>query len=202
MNRTFCSLTCPLCLLLCSFTFLLFPSQVGDKSLAQSAQMYHYQHQKQQMLSMGKWVVVFLLLCFYLFLSLSSCLSVFISLSLFFLNSKHHLHPVAVCFVPLLPHRHWTCVSFCQTQTRTESPWLWGHVRWGGGGRRLHRVWVPWTCTGGCGHTFANTHNIHEYGLCWFCFPPLQTGEMEVKNPLFDDSTLPVQGNHKWMLYI
>ncbi|KAL2099533.1 hypothetical protein ACEWY4_003927 [Coilia grayii] len=26
----------------------------GDKALAQSAQMYHYQHQKQQMLSMGK----------------------------------------------------------------------------------------------------------------------------------------------------
>ncbi|XP_037341142.1 neural proliferation differentiation and control protein 1a [Pungitius pungitius] len=26
---------------------------VGDKTLAQSAQMYHYQHQKQQMLSMG-----------------------------------------------------------------------------------------------------------------------------------------------------
>ncbi|XP_030005414.1 neural proliferation differentiation and control protein 1a isoform X2 [Sphaeramia orbicularis] len=27
---------------------------MGDKTLAQSAQMYHYQHQKQQMLSMGK----------------------------------------------------------------------------------------------------------------------------------------------------
>ncbi|POI23565.1 hypothetical protein CIB84_012685, partial [Bambusicola thoracicus] len=26
----------------------------GDKTLAQSAQMYHYQHQKQQMLSMEK----------------------------------------------------------------------------------------------------------------------------------------------------
>lgn len=28
--------------------------QPGDKTLAQSAQMYHYQHQKQQMLSMEK----------------------------------------------------------------------------------------------------------------------------------------------------
>ncbi|XP_026195004.1 neural proliferation differentiation and control protein 1a isoform X2 [Anabas testudineus] len=28
-------------------------SSMGDKTLAQSAQMYHYQHQKQQMLSMG-----------------------------------------------------------------------------------------------------------------------------------------------------
>ncbi|MEQ2280180.1 hypothetical protein AMECASPLE_016978, partial [Ameca splendens] len=28
-------------------------SSVGDNTLAQSAQMYHYQHQKQQMLSMG-----------------------------------------------------------------------------------------------------------------------------------------------------
>ena len=26
---------------------------------------------------------------------------------------------------------------------------------------------------------------------------PLQTGEMEVKNPLFDDSNLHYQGNHK-----
>ncbi|RXM95388.1 Neural proliferation differentiation and control protein 1, partial [Acipenser ruthenus] len=31
-----------------------FSSQPGDKKLAQSAQMYHYQHQKQQMLSMEK----------------------------------------------------------------------------------------------------------------------------------------------------
>ncbi|KAM4635138.1 neural proliferation differentiation and control protein 1a isoform 2-T2 [Polymixia lowei] len=29
-------------------------TSMGDKTLAQSAQMYHYQHQKQQMLSMGK----------------------------------------------------------------------------------------------------------------------------------------------------
>ncbi|XP_048181804.1 neural proliferation differentiation and control protein 1 isoform X2 [Corvus hawaiiensis] len=33
--------------------FLLSP-QPGDKTLAQSAQMYHYQHQKQQMLSLEK----------------------------------------------------------------------------------------------------------------------------------------------------
>uniref|UniRef100_A0A8B9S386 Neural proliferation, differentiation and control 1 n=1 Tax=Apteryx owenii TaxID=8824 RepID=A0A8B9S386_APTOW len=32
----------------------LLSSQPGDKTLAQSAQMYHYQHQKQQMLSMEK----------------------------------------------------------------------------------------------------------------------------------------------------
>lgn len=33
---------------------LLFLPQMGDNTLAQSAQMYHYQHQKQQMLSMEK----------------------------------------------------------------------------------------------------------------------------------------------------
>uniref|UniRef100_A0A8C3V0V8 Neural proliferation, differentiation and control 1 n=1 Tax=Catharus ustulatus TaxID=91951 RepID=A0A8C3V0V8_CATUS len=32
----------------------LEPSKPGDKTLAQSAQMYHYQHQKQQMLSLEK----------------------------------------------------------------------------------------------------------------------------------------------------
>lgn len=36
------------------FLSLLFPQQMGDKTLAHNAQMYHYQHQKQQMLSMGK----------------------------------------------------------------------------------------------------------------------------------------------------
>lgn len=30
--------------------------QPGDNKLAHSAQMYHYQHQKQQMLSLEKWV--------------------------------------------------------------------------------------------------------------------------------------------------
>lgn len=30
------------------------PPQMGDKTLAQSAQMYHYQHRKQQMLSVGQ----------------------------------------------------------------------------------------------------------------------------------------------------
>lgn len=39
-----------------SVTLPLFVFQTGDKTLAQSAQMYHYQHQKQQMLSMGKYV--------------------------------------------------------------------------------------------------------------------------------------------------
>lgn len=34
--------------------FSFFSLQPGDKKLAQSAQMYHYQHQKQQMLSMEK----------------------------------------------------------------------------------------------------------------------------------------------------
>uniref|UniRef100_A0A3Q0T107 Neural proliferation, differentiation and control, 1a n=1 Tax=Amphilophus citrinellus TaxID=61819 RepID=A0A3Q0T107_AMPCI len=42
------------CLQMCNPLFLLlFASQMGDKTLAQSAQMFHYQHQKQQMLSMG-----------------------------------------------------------------------------------------------------------------------------------------------------
>lgn len=34
--------------------FLLLLLQQGDKRLAHSAQMFHYQHQKQQMLSMEK----------------------------------------------------------------------------------------------------------------------------------------------------
>lgn len=33
------------------------PPQVGDKTLAQSAQMYHYQHRKQQMLTVGRYVL-------------------------------------------------------------------------------------------------------------------------------------------------
>ncbi|CAB1318650.1 unnamed protein product [Coregonus sp. 'balchen'] len=37
-----------------SFSPFPFSPQSGDKKLAQSAQMYHYQHQKQQMLSMEK----------------------------------------------------------------------------------------------------------------------------------------------------
>jgi len=32
------------------------PSPPGDRKLAQSAQMYHYQHQKQQMLALEKYV--------------------------------------------------------------------------------------------------------------------------------------------------
>lgn len=32
--------------------------QPGDKKLAHNAQMYHYQHQKQQMLSMERWVIL------------------------------------------------------------------------------------------------------------------------------------------------
>ena len=32
----------------------------GDRKLAQSAQMYHYQHQKQQMIALEKWVFAFL----------------------------------------------------------------------------------------------------------------------------------------------
>lgn len=36
-------------------TSVLFLPQVGDKTLAQSAQMFHFQHQKQQMLSMEKY---------------------------------------------------------------------------------------------------------------------------------------------------
>lgn len=36
-----------------------FPPQMGDKTLAQSAQMYHYQHRKQQMLSVGQSVLFY-----------------------------------------------------------------------------------------------------------------------------------------------
>lgn len=32
-------------------------SPTGDRRLAQSAQMYHYQHQKQQIIAMESWVV-------------------------------------------------------------------------------------------------------------------------------------------------
>lgn len=31
-------------------------SPTGDRRLAQSAQMYHYQHQKQQIIAMETWV--------------------------------------------------------------------------------------------------------------------------------------------------
>lgn len=42
------------CLFLPLFLFMVL-LQTGDKKLAHSAQMYHYQHQKQQMLSMEKY---------------------------------------------------------------------------------------------------------------------------------------------------
>lgn len=32
-------------------------NDAGDRKLAQSAQMYHYQHQKQQIIAMGRWVI-------------------------------------------------------------------------------------------------------------------------------------------------
>ena len=34
--------------------YIHFAPQPGDKKLAHSAQMYHYQHQRQQMLSLEK----------------------------------------------------------------------------------------------------------------------------------------------------
>lgn len=56
-------------------SYFLFPfcPQIGDKTLAQSAQMYHYQHQKQQMLSVGRYVF------FYLSLPLFPLFPVFMS---------------------------------------------------------------------------------------------------------------------------
>ncbi|XP_054468768.1 neural proliferation differentiation and control protein 1a [Anoplopoma fimbria] len=83
---------------------------VGDKTLAQNAQMYHYQHQKQQMLSMG--------------------------------NNKPE--------------------------------------------QKVHDSEV--------------TSDEEEVGgdfTVYECPGLAPTGEMEVKNPLFDDSTLHYQGNHK-----
>ncbi|XP_044030573.1 neural proliferation differentiation and control protein 1a [Siniperca chuatsi] len=83
---------------------------MGDKSLAQSAQMYHYQHQKQQMLSVG--------------------------------NHKPE--------------------------------------------QKVHDIEV--------------TSDEEEVGgdfTVYECPGLAPTGEMEVKNPLFDDSTLHYQGNHK-----
>ncbi|KAM3874363.1 neural proliferation differentiation and control protein 1-like [Diretmus argenteus] len=85
-------------------------TSVGDKTLAQSAQMYHYQHQKQQMLSMG----------------------------------KHNPEPKV--------------------------------------------------------HDSEVTSDEEEVGgdfTVYECPGLAPTGEMEVKNPLFDDSTLHYQGNHK-----
>lgn len=38
----------------CAQNSCVFPPQMGDKTLAQSAQMYHYQHRKQQMLAVGQ----------------------------------------------------------------------------------------------------------------------------------------------------
>ncbi|XP_070781161.1 neural proliferation differentiation and control protein 1-like [Enoplosus armatus] len=85
-------------------------SSMGDKTLAQSAQMYHYQHQKQQMLSVG--------------------------------NHKPE--------------------------------------------QKVHDTEV--------------TSDEEEVGgdfTVYECPGLAPTGEMEVKNPLFDDSTLHYQGNHK-----
>lgn len=44
---------------------------MGDNTLAKSAQMYHYKHQKQQMISMGKWVL-FLPFGFLVYLNLDT----------------------------------------------------------------------------------------------------------------------------------
>ncbi|KAM4528520.1 neural proliferation differentiation and control protein 1a [Odontesthes bonariensis] len=85
-------------------------TSMGDKTLAQSAQMYHYQHQKQQMLSLG--------------------------------NHKPE-------------------------QKAVDSEVTSDEEEVGGG------------------------FTVYE------CPGLAPTGEMEVKNPLFDDSTLHYQGNHK-----
>lgn len=83
---------------------------MGDKTLAQSAQMYHYQHQKQQMLSMG--------------------------------NNK--------------PEQ-----KVLDSEVTSDEEEVGGDF------------------------------TVYE------CPGLAPTGEMEVKNPLFDDSTLHYQGNHK-----
>ncbi|XP_032394945.1 neural proliferation differentiation and control protein 1a isoform X1 [Etheostoma spectabile] len=85
-------------------------SSIGDKTLAHSAQMYHYQHQKQQMLSMG--------------------------------NNKPEQK------VP-------------DTEVTSDEEEVGGDF------------------------------TVYE------CPGLAPTGEMEVKNPLFDDTTLHYQGNHK-----
>ncbi|XP_042251172.1 neural proliferation differentiation and control protein 1a [Thunnus maccoyii] len=85
-------------------------SSMGDKTLAQSAQMYHYQHQKQQMLSMG--------------------------------NHKPEQKVV-------------------DTEVTSDEEEVGGDF------------------------------TVYE------CPGLAPTGEMEVKNPLFDDSTIPYQGNQK-----
>ncbi|KAG7499775.1 neural proliferation differentiation and control protein 1-like [Solea senegalensis] len=85
--------------------------QTGDKTLAQNAQMYHYQHQKQQMLSMGN--------------------------------------------------------SHKPEQKSADSEVTSDEEEVGG------------------------DFTVYE------CPGLAPTGEMEVKNPLFDDSTLQYQGNHK-----
>lgn len=85
-------------------------TSMGDKTLAQSAQMYHYQHQKQQMLSMG--------------------------------NNKPEQKTV-------------------DTEVTSDEEEVGGDF------------------------------TVYE------CPGLAPTGEMEVKNPLFDDSTLHYQGNHK-----
>lgn len=82
----------------------------GDQTLAQNAQMFHYQHQKQQMLSMG----------------------------------KQKPEPKVV-----------------DTDVTSDEEEMGGDF------------------------------TVYE------CPGLAPTGEMEVKNPLFDDSTLPYQGNHK-----
>ncbi|XP_071396894.1 neural proliferation differentiation and control protein 1a isoform X2 [Centroberyx affinis] len=85
-------------------------TSMGDKTLAQSAQMYHYQHQKQQMLSMGK-------------------------------------------------HKPEQKVPDSEATSDEEE--------------------------------VGGDFTVYE------CPGLAPTGEMEVKNPLFDDSTIQYQGNHK-----
>ncbi|XP_069019498.1 neural proliferation differentiation and control protein 1a [Embiotoca jacksoni] len=85
-------------------------ASMGDKTLAKSAQMYHYQHQKQQMLSMG--------------------------------NHKPE--------------------------------------------QKVHETAVP-----------SDEEEVGGDFTVYECPGLAPTGEMEVKNPLFDDSTINYQGNHK-----
>lgn len=193
-----------------------FPPQMGDKTLAQSAQMYHYQHRKQQMLSVGQSV---------LFLSF---------LYLFFISSNHFLwthHSVSSPQSQTRTEHAWT---------RDDLGWRRSGRRLHGvrvSGTRageLRRVsaltaaslthrWAASVITARSSFMCNGSNNISVYSCShsngeirdrmWpvgtftlslnpdrgNVFSPLQTGEMEVKNPLFDDSNLQYQGNHKWM---
>lgn len=183
-----------------SYFLLLVCPQMGDKTLAQSAQMYHYQHQKQQMLSVGRY--------FFFFLSLP-LFPLFPVFHVFMCTLKFQPHPLTLWALCLNLAVFLFFFSYCYShkpEQKVPEHEITSDEEEVGGDFTVYEC--PGLAPVGR-HTHAYTELIKIY-IFWCCFltdnhsflPPWQTGEMEVKNPLFDDSHshLQYQGNHKWML--